>query len=85
VKVVVVSVPLAFHRHYLPVLLLLSMMILVVRWPVRVRPFCLLGVSNWSFLQQNRKKGVKKKLLVFQWSATVEQAQKVISFERARE
>jgi len=51
VKVVVVSVPLAFHRHYLPVLLLLSMMILVVRWPVRVRPFCLLGVSNWSFLQ----------------------------------
>lgn len=37
--------------YLLPVLLLLSMMILVVRRPVWVRPFCLLGVRNRSLLR----------------------------------
>lgn len=50
-KVVVVSFCWYWSPRYLPALLLLPMMILVVRWPVRVRPFCLLGVRNWSFLQ----------------------------------
>jgi hypothetical protein len=41
------------------VLLLLSMMILVVRRPVWVRPFCLLGVRNRGLLQYDRKSGQK--------------------------